>query len=409
MARVYWANALFSAADRRFNEACAGVLRASGHDVLLPQAGAANAQNAPTPEVIFRADATELLSCDFLVACLDQETIDSGVACEIGLAYAAGIPVLALLTDMRQFRQGEGRIYKNPFVIGAIERVGGVFSSVEELAGALAELSAAPRESAVHFDQVASMYDDFVDQLESWYEPRWTTPDCIEDALGSLHRTNILEVGCGTGRVAARIADHIPEADVLGFDPAEEMILAAKNLRDGRRRLRFTSSKTVVDEAAAAQGFDTIVTTFALHDIREKSGWFRWVSGLLRVGGELLIVDLSAFDLSHLGRLLRQELAAPVGAPDPRLNPAALAAMAAATGFETTSCSLFMPSVTFKSPEDLSCFLTIFGVGAGFDFPLPVAGLLSHLDADLIMKACRRFRFPLIDRRAFVQWNLVLH
>jgi nucleoside 2-deoxyribosyltransferase len=131
-AKIYWANALFSDADRKFNEECVKRVRAEGNTVFLPQEAFAGDAD-PTNEEIFRVDTQELQSSDIVVACLDQFPIDAGVACEIGVAYASGIPVIGLYTDIRKDREGPGRMYKNQYVLGAIETNGEIVDSIEEL------------------------------------------------------------------------------------------------------------------------------------------------------------------------------------------------------------------------------------------------------------------------------------
>lgn len=130
--KIYWANALFSEADRKFNEVSVALVRAAGYIVFLPQE-AFSERADPTNEEIFRVDTDELQSCDIVVACLDQFPIDSGVACEIGVAYGANIPVIGLYTDIRRLRVGPGRMYKNQYVLGAIETNGETVSSVDDL------------------------------------------------------------------------------------------------------------------------------------------------------------------------------------------------------------------------------------------------------------------------------------
>ena len=78
-AKIYWANALFSDADRKFNEVSIERVRAEGHTIFLPQE-AFTEDADPTNEEIFKVDTQELQSCDIVVACLDQFPIDTGVA-----------------------------------------------------------------------------------------------------------------------------------------------------------------------------------------------------------------------------------------------------------------------------------------------------------------------------------------
>jgi nucleoside 2-deoxyribosyltransferase len=134
---IYWANALFSEADRRFNDDCAKRLRAAGYTVFLPQETSMTYDKAPTNAEIFRVDTTEIQSADILVACIDQFPIDSGVACEIGIAHAFGIPIIGLYTDIRSKREGPGRMYKNQYVMGAIEASGEIVFSMDQLMQAI--------------------------------------------------------------------------------------------------------------------------------------------------------------------------------------------------------------------------------------------------------------------------------
>ena len=137
--RIYWANALFSLADREFNRVSAERVRAAGYSIFLPQEAFAGDAD-PSNEEIFRADTRELQASDVVVACIDQFPIDTGVACEIGVAYASGIPVIGLYTDIRKDREGQGRLYKNQYVLGAIEASGTIVGSIDELIQALSNI-----------------------------------------------------------------------------------------------------------------------------------------------------------------------------------------------------------------------------------------------------------------------------
>jgi len=142
--RVYWANSIFSEADRDFNDLCVSRMRKAGYTVCSPQEKSFNKSTAPEPDAteIFATDTDEIVSCDLLVACIDQECIDSGVACEIGIAWRAGKRILGLYTDFRRNRQGEGRMYKNLYILGCIRASGGVIAgSMQELLSVLSTTS----------------------------------------------------------------------------------------------------------------------------------------------------------------------------------------------------------------------------------------------------------------------------
>jgi len=141
MGTVYWANSIFGEADRSFNSRCVELLRSHGHLVTSPQENTFNLSSAePTAAQIFSGDTSQIRSCDVLVACIDQETIDAGVACEIGIAWALGKRIVGLYTDFRRNRTGRFSMYKNPYVIGCIEDRGVIVSTLLELLDELASL-----------------------------------------------------------------------------------------------------------------------------------------------------------------------------------------------------------------------------------------------------------------------------
>ncbi|MGK0550670.1 nucleoside 2-deoxyribosyltransferase [Enterococcus faecalis] len=103
---IYFAGPMFARADLIYNASLVEKIR--GLDpvitVYLPQENAAiNDKMAyADSQMIALADTDKVLASDLLVALLDGATIDAGVASEIGVAYAKGIPILGLYTDSRQ-------------------------------------------------------------------------------------------------------------------------------------------------------------------------------------------------------------------------------------------------------------------------------------------------------------------
>ncbi|AOO75017.1 nucleoside 2-deoxyribosyltransferase [Latilactobacillus curvatus] len=119
--KIYFANALFSAADFAYNAKVVAQLRQVIHgiDIYLPQENAAiNDKNAyASSEMIAQADTDELVASDLVIAVLDGPTIDVGVASEIGVAYGRQIPMIGLYTDSRQ--QGA----TNPQKLAALQEI----------------------------------------------------------------------------------------------------------------------------------------------------------------------------------------------------------------------------------------------------------------------------------------------
>lgn len=148
--KIYLANGLFSMADFHFNELIASKVREvyPEVDLFLPQEAEINDKNSyASSQDIFLTDYNALKGSDLVIAVIDGIEIDSGVACEIGIANALGIPVIGLYTDVRQLGTGNTKkinaliedsvenqfMYRNLFVVGAIKQNGEILSTVEDL------------------------------------------------------------------------------------------------------------------------------------------------------------------------------------------------------------------------------------------------------------------------------------
>ena len=147
---IYFAAPLFAASDLQYNATLVEKIRQQYPEVTiyLPQENAAiNDKSAyADSKMIALADTEKVLTSDLMIACLDGLTIDAGVASEIGVAYAKGIPIIGLYTDSRQ--QGadnqqklnalqtvaENQFhYVNLYTVGLIKLNGEIFSSESAL------------------------------------------------------------------------------------------------------------------------------------------------------------------------------------------------------------------------------------------------------------------------------------
>jgi nucleoside 2-deoxyribosyltransferase len=152
---IYFAAPLFAKSDLLYNAEIVNQIRAIYPQVTiyLPQENAAiNDKSAYADStMIAQADTEKVLESDLMIALLDGLTIDPGVASEIGVAYAKGIPVLGLYTDSRQ--QGaenqqklsalktvaENQFhYLNLYTVGLIKLNGEIYSSEAALLAGLA-------------------------------------------------------------------------------------------------------------------------------------------------------------------------------------------------------------------------------------------------------------------------------
>jgi SAM-dependent methyltransferase len=406
---VYWANAMFSAADRDFNSICSSRLREAGYEVFLPQDASINDcwdRPSPTPKEIFRVDTAAILRSRLLVACIDHECIDCGVACEVGIAFGSGIPIVGLHTDIRQHRTSN-RIYRNPYIIGVIEGSGEVVSSVEDLIATLPKYlkGKCPTACVEHFNFFAPRYGEFIERLESWYEPAWTPEDAIARAFDVLAPRKVLEIGCGPGRLARHLCGRHPDINYVGYDKSPEMVGYASS-SSVCHSIAYTNSWSVIEESARKMPFDLAVAAFSIHDSVEPASLISDVANLVAPGGKILILDLMTSDLPELTSLLRKTLARPLGLDDTRLNASLLGRIEDCANVRAVGSELIFPRICFPSADDLMDFLETFGIMKGMDLPLGLDELEETENRECIRDALSEILFPFRDQRAFIQCTL---
>lgn len=104
--KIYFASPLFTEMELTFNQVLVEKIRQTYPEVevFLPQEqGEINDKHAyADSKMIAKLDTQAVLESDLLIAILDGQVIDPGVASEIGVAYQAGIPILGLYSDLRQ-------------------------------------------------------------------------------------------------------------------------------------------------------------------------------------------------------------------------------------------------------------------------------------------------------------------
>lgn len=104
--QIYYASPLFSNMEQQYNAHIVAKLRSlyPQESFYVPQEQTAinDKQAYADAKMIAQYDTEQLLKSKLMLAVLDGPTIDVGVASEIGVAYQAGIPIVALFSDSRQ-------------------------------------------------------------------------------------------------------------------------------------------------------------------------------------------------------------------------------------------------------------------------------------------------------------------
>ena len=109
-------------------------------------------------------------------------------------------------------------------------------------------------------------------------------------ALLSLQGTEqVLDVGCGQGKITAQIAARVPRGAVVGVDPSHDMIAFATShfTRADGSNLRFQ----VADARALPFGaeFDLVVSFNALHWIPDQDAALQSIRRAVKPGGRVLL------------------------------------------------------------------------------------------------------------------------
>ena len=190
------------------------------------------------------------------------------------------------------------------------------------------------------YDRWALVYDHDANPLPALEEPH------VRRALGGVHGCQVLDLGCGTGRHTAWLAE--AGARVTAVDFSEMM------LEQARRKLPGGDVRFVVHDLhdplpLEATSFDAVVSGLVLEHLRDLDGFFREVHRVLRPRG------LAVVSAMHPAMFLRDsrarftdpdsgEVVAPGSLPH-RLGDFVMAAVRA--GFTLSDVGEYAPDAEF--------------------------------------------------------------
>ena len=138
--------------------------------------------------------------------------------------------------------------------------------------------------SGSHFDEIAAVYDGSLPShvVEHYLSKR------IAFIAALLDEGSVLDVGCGTGLLAQRLAARGYE--VVGVDPSEGMLDVLRSRRPEIRAVLASGTALPFED----DSFDLVVSVATFHHIAEPSAVRRTLGEMTRVarrGGHALVWD----------------------------------------------------------------------------------------------------------------------
>jgi ubiquinone/menaquinone biosynthesis C-methylase UbiE len=131
------------------------------------------------------------------------------------------------------------------------------------------------------FDAWSLIYDLPLVQRATY----WPVHDVVLHTLAALPALRVLDIGCGTGHLAARIKQERPASDVVGCDFSAGMLSrAAWRCRDVRW-IQGDAGRLPFHDGS----FDVVTSTEAFHWFPDQGTVLREVYRVLKPGGRLLL------------------------------------------------------------------------------------------------------------------------
>ncbi|MBN1999123.1 methyltransferase domain-containing protein [candidate division KSB1 bacterium] len=100
---------------------------------------------------------------------------------------------------------------------------------------------------------------------------------------------NILDLGCGDGKITAEIARHVPDGTVLGIDNSLSMINLSKKYYPIKKYRNLAFRLMDVTNLSFLEEFDVIFSNAALHWVKDHRPVLEGVYKALKPGGRILI------------------------------------------------------------------------------------------------------------------------
>ena len=187
--------------------------------------------------------------------------------------------------------------------------------------------------------------------------------------IGKVADRAVLEIGCGDGQLAVKLAEM--GAKVSAIDASPAMVSAARELA----RAHATNVNFTVGEAQELpfpdEAFDIVVAVTILCFVEDATPVFKEIARVLKPGGHLIIGELGRWSTWAAERRVRAWLGSRLWQRGFFRTPRGLCELARSAGLRplTVDGAVYFPRLTWAARhlEPLDCVLSrITNIGAAF-------------------------------------------
>jgi ubiquinone/menaquinone biosynthesis C-methylase UbiE len=159
-----------------------------------------------------------------------------------------------------------------------------------------------------NFDDWSQSYDGSVGQIFFTRVHKAVLDMAVADSEG-IAPTSILDIGCATGRLLRSAGRLWPKARLLGVDPSEGMIEAARGLEKKATFMVGLAAALPLPDSSV----DLVVSTLSFHHWDDPMGGLREIRRVLKPGGRFCLADVNlprilTKVISHFGSRTAEDL-----------------------------------------------------------------------------------------------------
>lgn len=133
----------------------------------------------------------------------------------------------------------------------------------------------------------------------------------LQARFPELRSGRVLDLGCGPADICLRLAQALPEVEILGVDGAEAMLAPGRAALEGsglEGRVRL--ERHLLPTTALPGPFDAVISNSLLHHLHDPAALWSTVRAASRPGTAVLVVDLFRPSSTEAAAALVEEAAA---------------------------------------------------------------------------------------------------